>query len=64
LFLDIVEHLEALGITTNQSDNHFKVKFDASASDTQKIFALYVTRTNEIKVENRTAAQKTLLATP
>lgn len=42
LFLELQEHLEALGIHGTISDNQFKIKFDATPTQAQKISTLYV----------------------
>jgi len=42
LFIDIQQHLEDMGITPIVSDSVFKVKFDASPSQAQTIFAQYI----------------------
>jgi len=42
LFIDIQQHLEDMGITPIVSDSVFKVKFDASPSQAQAIFAQYI----------------------
>jgi len=56
LFIDIQQHLEDMGITPIVSDSVFKVKFDASPSQAQAIFAQYIQKISKTKEEMLTAA--------
>merc|ERR1712083_936065 len=51
LFLEIQEHLEAIGVPTNISDNKFKIKFNATQHQATKISALYINKVNEMQEE-------------
>jgi len=56
LFIDIQAHLEDMGIAPTVSDSVFKVKFDASPSQAQTIFAQYIQKISKTKEEMLTAA--------
>jgi len=56
LFIDIQAHLEDMGIAPSVSDSVFKVKFDASPSQAQTIFAQYIQKISKTKEEMLTAA--------
>jgi len=54
LFNELIFHLSAMGINANESDSAFKIKFDASPSQAQKIFAHYIQRLNAMPEALRT----------
>lgn len=65
LFIELQEHLEALGIAGSVSDSSFKIKFDTTPMQTKKIYALYVHKLKEIqekKPEIMTQQQQALMA--
>jgi serine/threonine protein kinase len=64
LFLEIQDYLEALGIPPTISDSRFKIKFNATQHQAQKISALYINKVNEMQESIRTEAQTALLARP
>ena len=64
LFLDIVQHLEDMKIDPTVSDSVFKVKFDATPSQAQKVFKFYVEKINALPADIQTEAQKAILAKP
>lgn len=57
LFLELQEHLDQLGINYTVSDTVFKIKFDSSQDQVQKIFNLYVRKLNDIDVAEQSKAE-------
>jgi len=64
LFLDLKQHLEDMNIDATVSDSVFKVKFDATPSQTQKVFKFYAQKINALPADIQTEAQKAILAKP
>jgi len=64
LFLDLNQHLEDMDIHTSVSDSVFKVKFDATPSQAQKVFKFYAQKINALPADIQTAAQKAILEKP
>jgi len=64
LFLDLNQHLEDMNIDTTVSDSVFKVKFDATPSQAQKVFKFYAEKINALPADIQTEAQKAILAKP
>merc|ERR1712100_515771 len=57
LFLDIVQHLEDMKIDPTVSDSVFKVKFDATPSQAQKVFKFCVEKINALPADIQTEAK-------
>merc|ERR1712157_578943 len=64
LFLDLNQHLEDMDIHASVSDSVFKVKFDATPSQAQKVFKFYAEKINALPADIQTAAQKAILEKP
>lgn len=64
LFLDINQHLEDMDLHPTVSDSVFKVKFDATPAQAQKVFKFYAEKINGLPADIQTAAQKAILEKP
>jgi len=64
LFLDLNQHLEDMDIHATVSDSVFKVKFDATPTQAQKVFKFYAEKINALPADIQTEAQKAILAKP
>ena len=64
LFLDINHHLEDMGINKTENDEYFKVKFDATPAQAQKVFKFYLEKIDKLPEALRTEQQKAMLNKP
>jgi hypothetical protein len=64
LYLDINQLLDDMGISKTENDTYFKVKFDATPAQAQKVFKFYLSKLSKVPEASQTDAQKALLAKP
>jgi len=48
LFMEIIDHLETLGISKSVSDSVFKIKFDATPQQSEMVLSHYILKLNEL----------------
>lgn len=53
-----------MGISKTENDTYFKVKFDATPAQAQKVFKFYLQKLSKVPEASQTDAQKALLAKP
>jgi len=54
--MELQDHLDVLGISKSVSDSVFKIKFDATPQQSEKIIAHYILKLHELSKQPKTAA--------